>query len=73
MPDAHPEVFASIRDISPTKIGLLSSQPLSPGMFVRIDIHGHDAQGTVQSCEVQNELFYLTIGFDQTPPPETLS
>ena len=72
-PDTHAEVFATIRDISPTGIGVESPQPLSPGTFVQIDIHGHAAQGVVQTCDVQDGKFQIGIVFDEPASPESLS
>ena len=71
LPDGHAEFPAAIRDISVSGLGVIALNPLNPGTFVRIDIHGHAAQGVVQACQREQDQFYIGIALDQsiTEPP----
>jgi hypothetical protein len=70
LPVGHAEFPTSIRDISVSGIGVIAPNPVSPGTFVRIDIHGHAAQGVVRSCQPERDQFYIGIALDQPAAPE---
>lgn len=70
LPVGHAEFPTSIRDISVSGIGVMAPNPVSPGTFVRIDIHGHAAQGVVQTCQPERDQFYIGIALDQAATPE---
>jgi len=57
----HPEFSATIRDISASGIGVLAPNLIDPGTPVDIHIHGHAAQGIVQTCQPEAGGFYLGI------------
>jgi hypothetical protein len=67
-PDGGDELPTTIRDISPSGIGLFAPYPLSPGTFVRVDIHGYAAQGVVHGCQPDADQFYIAIALDQSMP-----
>ena len=70
-PDGEDAFPATIRDISPSGIGVLASQAVGPGTFVRIDIHGHAAHGVVNRCADEGPHFYIGVTLDQSALPET--
>jgi hypothetical protein len=69
-PDGGEEFPASVRDISPSGIGVFASDPVIPGTFVRVDIHGHAAEGVVHACQPEAGQFYIAIALDQSAPEE---
>jgi len=69
-PDGGEDFPTSVRDISPSGIGVLASCPVSPGTFVSVDIHGHAAQGVVQACQPEAGQFYIAIALDQSTPEQ---
>jgi len=61
LPAGLPELPATIRDISPSGIGVLAANLLEPGILVEIHIHGHTAHGVVQVCQPEGDQFYIGI------------
>jgi len=61
LPAGHPELPATIRDISASGIGVLAANLLEPGTPVDIHVHGHAAHGVVQSCKAEGAEFYIGI------------
>jgi hypothetical protein len=57
----YPELPAAIRDISASGIGVFAASPVNPGTAVDIHVHGHTAQGAVQSCQSEGDGFYIVI------------
>jgi len=59
VPDGSTEFPTPIRDVSVSGIGVIAPGGVSPGTRVRIDTHGHAAQGVVRSCQPEGDRLYI--------------
>ena len=57
----HPELSATIRDISAAGIGVVAAGSVIPGTVVDILIHDHSARGVVETCQPEGDRFYIAI------------
>jgi PilZ domain len=58
---------ATIHDMGVSGLGLLAAQALPAGAQVRIESHGHMADGVVRHCRPQGDQFHIGVAIEPVP------
>jgi hypothetical protein len=62
-----PELPATIQDMGASGLGLVAQRALPTGAVVRIESHGHMADGEVRHCRPVGKLFHIGVALQSLP------